>query len=357
MVEVVPLFGSPGPQFRHPIWYSLVLPGWLLWMLRSLQYSKGQVVLAPLIYLSINFGSWKQCNILSPFSHTNDDTLMWKFPDALAVANVAREELLLHGVIHECEAPIVRRLVPEKRDEGFSTILWNWRKRRLRVAHTTSTICICSPRRPGSSCSRWQSKSYPRKRPSWNWIPSNQLKLGGSRREGLLPWRRFYTIKSTHIWCNQDLKRNYVNVIITSAEIAILSYQSHKLPLPSLDHCDKCGLWQYSCTSNDHLIACMWSICCSLICSMIDNSPRCWLVRGIPKRCHCLGNSFGTPQSNLERSIVAKVWKVFLAMSICLPRWYTVRLFWEMTTDLQQNTPCYAFYKIIFKKVILPGII
>ena len=49
-------------------------------------------------------------NFFPVFSHihTDDDTLMVKFPDALAVADVAREEVLFHGVIHECEAASVR---------------------------------------------------------------------------------------------------------------------------------------------------------------------------------------------------------------------------------------------------------
>ena len=37
---------------------------------------------------------------------------MWELPLALAVAYVARQELLFHRMIHECEAPIVRRHVP-----------------------------------------------------------------------------------------------------------------------------------------------------------------------------------------------------------------------------------------------------
>ena len=61
------------------------------------------------------------CTILTPFSFTYDDTLMWELPLALAVAYVARQELLFHRMIHECEAPIVRRHVPAQRNWWVKT--------------------------------------------------------------------------------------------------------------------------------------------------------------------------------------------------------------------------------------------
>ena len=54
--------------------------------------------------------------ILVLFSFTYDDTFMWKLPLSLAVAYVACQELLFHRMIHECEAPIVRRHVPAQRN-------------------------------------------------------------------------------------------------------------------------------------------------------------------------------------------------------------------------------------------------